>query len=285
MKRRFGLISLLALMVFLLSATACFAGTLELDKSFPKDGAKGMQVENSGVKLYFNQDMVSKEYYKANKDCFTLTNSKGKALPARVLFSHREEGLILVLVDNMTLDAKATYTLNIDKNLTAVSGDKLGKDMKISFTTLDPSSAVKVNMALMGVMMLGVIFFSGSKAKRQEKKEKEEAALNEKVNPYKVAKETGKSVEDIVEEDRRFREKKRRKIERKYARDMKHSQNQEAEEAEETTGRRVKTKRYASKAGSRFVEQHRVKKAEEARKRAQAGTTRPKNKGGKGKKK
>ncbi len=236
-----------------------------------------MQVENSGVKLYFNQNMINKENVKENLKSFKLTDAKGKALPIRVVYSPKEEGLVLVLVNKQTLASDSSYKLFISKNVTAASGDSLGKNQVIHFNTIDTSSSMKANMVMMGIMMVGVIWASSKAAKKQVEKEKEEAGAEEPVNPYKVAKETGKSVEEIVAKDQKEKEKHRRKMERKLAREA--DEDEEDDEIIENDNKRVKGPRPISAGGGTYITGRKAAAEEAARKKAQAGTTRPKNKG------
>ena len=75
MKRISAILSV-CLLVIMLSAVPGFAGNLQVDLSNPKDGDTGMAKDNLGVKLYFNQDMYSKKYNKANEKCFSITDEK-----------------------------------------------------------------------------------------------------------------------------------------------------------------------------------------------------------------
>ena len=68
------------------------------------------------------------------------------------------------------LAQKATYKLTISKDLMAKSGDTLGKEQTISFTTRDTSVDTKVNMGMMAVMMIGMVVFTSRSAKAMRKK-------------------------------------------------------------------------------------------------------------------
>ncbi|WP_312094207.1 hypothetical protein [Aminipila sp.] len=279
MKKRIGAISVLILLMVMMTTSLCFAGTLELEDSYPRNEGKGMQVENSGVKLYFNQNMINKDNEAFNLKCFKLLDEKGKALPIRVLYSPKEKGLVLVLVDKQTLLSDSTYKLVVSKELEAASGDTLGEDIMIKFHTVDTSSAVKANMVMMGVMMVGVIWFSSRSAKKQEEKAKEEVGAEEKVNPYKLAKETGKSVEEIVAKDLKEKEKQRKKREKLLAKENKDVDYDEDEDISVNDNKRVRAPRPISAGGSTYITGRKAAAEEAARLKAQAGTTRPKNKG------
>lgn len=64
------------------------------------------------------------------------------------------------------------YTLTIDPSFQAASGDTLAEGDKVSFTTLNQSQATTVNMIMMGVMMVGMIFFTSAAWKNSRKKKK-----------------------------------------------------------------------------------------------------------------
>ncbi|QHI72117.1 Ig-like domain-containing protein [Aminipila terrae] len=275
MKKSISAIAALALLMVMMTTSLCFAGTLKVDDSYPRDGDKGMQVENSGVKLYFNQNMINKNNVEENLESFKLTDSKGKALPIRVLYSPKEKGLVLVLVNKQTLVSDSKYKLSISKDVTSASGDTLGKDETITFSTVDTSSAMKANMAMMGIMMVGVIWASSKAAKKQAEKEKEESGVEDKVNPYKVSKETGKSVQEIVAKDQKVKEKHRRKLEKQLA---KEAEDDDVEDVIVNDNKRVKAPRPISAGGSTYITGRKAAAEEAARQKALAGTTRPKNK-------
>ena len=54
---------------------------------------------------------------------------------------------------------------------------------------------------MMGVMIVGMVFFTSRSAKKEAEKQRQESKKSETVNPYKEAKKTGKSVEEIVRKD------------------------------------------------------------------------------------
>nr|WP_315024795.1 hypothetical protein [uncultured Aminipila sp.] len=278
MKKRIGAIVALTLLMVMMTTSLCFAGTLELEDSYPRNGDKGMQVVNSGVKLYFNQNMIDKNNEAANLKCVKLTDSKGNKLPLRLLYSPKEKGLVLVLVDKQTLLSDRAYKLSVSGDIMAASGDTLGEDVHIKFNTVDTSSSMKANMIMMGIMMVGVIWVSSKSAKRKEEKDKEEAAADDKVNPYKIAKETGKSVEEIVAKDQKDKEKQRRKMEKKLAREAQDDDYDE-DDVVVNDNKRVKGARPISAGGSSYITGRKAAAEEAARRKAQAGTTKPKNKG------
>lgn len=281
MKKRFGAILALTLLIVMMTTSFCFAGTLTIDDTYPRNGDTGMQIENSGVKLYFNQDMINKDNEKANLKCFKFTNAEGQALPIRVLYSPKEEGLVLVLVDNQTLESDSEYKLFISGDVMSASGDTLGEDMEISFKTVNTQTTMNINMAMTGVMMVAMFWASSKAAKKQTQNENAEKAIDEKVNPYKVAKETGKSVAQVIEEDAREKEKQRKKLERKMAKEAELFEDDDEEEIEEivSDNKRVKGPKSAAAAGCVYAQKRKAAAEEARRQKALAGTTNPKKKG------
>ncbi len=277
MKRRLGIIFVLAAMLITLTTSFAFAGTLTLQDTYPRDGTKGVQVDNAGVKLYFNQDMVNKENPTINDKCFKFTDSKGKALPIRVLYSPKEKGLVFVLVDNQTLKSDSEYHLKISGKVQSPGGEMLGEDVMLTFNTVDTSSAAKINMAMMGIMMVGVIFFSRQTARKQAERAAEAEKAEEKVNPYKVAKKEGISVEEAVVKDQKAKEKYRVKREKREAKLAKRHE-EAVEEVIQNDNKKVKGAKSAAAVGSKYVEKLRAERAEEAKRKAQAGTTKPRGK-------
>jgi homospermidine synthase len=146
-------------------------------------------------------------------------------------------------------------------------------------------------MGLMGVMMVGMIVFTSLSAKRQLKKQEEEevASSDVKVNPYKVAKVTGKAVEDVVAKTEKEKEKARAQAQKKKGKIQ--SQEKTTVESDTEQGKdtqRVTGPRPVSATGSTYIT-GRKEKAEKERElaaaKAAAGTTRPKAATGKSKNK
>lgn len=291
--KRIGAIFSICLLVIMMSVVPCFAGNLEIELSNPKDGDTGMAKENLGVKLYFNEDMYSKKYNEANEKCFTITDENGKEVPIIVVFNSKKDcrNQVLVLEDTTSdyeVEQEMEYTLHIDENLVSADGDTLSDkalaESDISFTTVNQSKTNMINMVMMMLMMVVMVFFAirGTK-KEAEKSHKKE----EKVNPYKEAKRTGKSVEEIVAKDEKAKAKKAAKEAKVAEEEAKEREKEAARIAEEeariaAAGRkRVSRPRPVSEAGSTYVTGRKAlsekKAAEEAARRA-AGTTNPKHK-------
>ena len=231
MKRRIS--AIICLTVFILSMTAGMASaasSLTVEDISPKSDATNMAMENMGFKVYFSEDVYSKENKKANAKCCRIIDNKGKEVPSIVLFSPKEKNLVMVLADTNNkktmIKGKTKYTVQIDQNFVSAKGNTLAKQYESSFTTLNPSTSMKISMAMMAVMVVVMVIATKrgltDQNKRREEQAKREKKENAKVNPYKVAKETGKTVEEVVAQEekrkakiaaKRERQKKEKKVE------------------------------------------------------------------------
>lgn len=302
MKRTGRILSLIVIMV-MLAASVCFAapagdtqgdvsqeakGTLNLLDTYPRDGSKGASIENMSVKLYFDSEFTEKVLKNKNDDAIQFVGPDGKKLPTRILYSVKEKGVVLVIVDNdeegkiITGEGNSEYTLKISKDLTDDAGSVLGKDMSISFTTLNQKANTLVNMGMM-FAMFGAMMVMSMKSAKKAAEEQQKARKEEKVNPYKEAKRTGKTVEEIVEQDQRNKAKQAEKEARKAA---KEAEKDDYEYIEEGVYR-VKGPRPIAAAGGKYVTGRKAaaeaKKAEEEARKARQQQNKAKK--GKGKKK
>lgn len=292
--KRAGVILSLTIIMILTSFTFCFAQGLELLDSYPKDGSNDARPENFLVKLYFNEVMSADKVQEENENAFRFTDSKGKDFPIKVLYDEKKPKEIWVLVEK-TLKSDTNYKLYVSGELTDADGSTLGEDKIIALKTRNVNTDNNVNMGLMGVMMVGMIFYTSIAAKRQVKKQEEEEALKNdaKVNPYKVAKETGKTVEDVIAKTNKEKEKARAKAEKKGNHKVRRPGDAPASDAEDDDDSDKDTKRVTgprpiAAAGSTYKTGRKAiaeKEREKAAARAAAGTTRPKNATGKTKNK
>ena len=239
MKRVRTIACLTALIVTISSVFAFGAENLKIVESYPKDAQKNTTVENMSVKLTFNNPVDAEKNQKANTKCFTIKDEDGNKLPLRVFYIPDKSKKVLVLVD-MTSDKMAAnnknhkgikihdnqkYTLTVSKDLVDNDGNKLGKDEKITFTTINQKWNTKIYMILMAVMMAAMFFFTSRQAKKQAAENNPNAKKDEPFNPYKEAKRTGKSLEEVMAQH----EKEVAKLEAKQAREAKKAAKEEAE--------------------------------------------------------
>ena len=300
-------ISALVCMILIAAAMcmpACFAADndkaaevktdLEITQTSPENGTEGVAVDNFSVKIYFNKAVKAetKEAKKANAAKFALKSADGVKIPIQVYYSDDEEGLLMVAADVVSADrdhqikGDQTYTLTIARDFPAVDGSILGQQRTISLTTLNQQRSTMIYMLLMVLMMGGMVFFTVRSTKKAQEKEKEEKKKTEAVNPYKQAKKTGKSVEEIVAKENK---KKNKKAEAE-ARQREAEAAIEAEIIEKIRrehNKRVAGPRPISAAGSTYkvtVVTDKGKKVEqpnESKAKTSKGTTNPKNQSGK----
>lgn len=287
--RRIGvLLSLVFVMVFMTTSLAFAA--LELESSYPEDGGTDYQSMNFAVKLYFNEDVRAE----GNSDAVHMYDSSNNKVDCRLVYSNKEEGLALVVV-NGDLKQNTEYKLVVDDTFQSASGELLGVPKEISFKTRDASKDATVNMVMMGGMMLAVIVLTTRTMKKDKDKDKaaKDKKEDNKVNPYKVAKEKGKSVEEVVAKDQKakdkaaiaaakekaLREKEIAKILKEESKGVKYIRSD---------WKRVKAPRPISAGGSTYKSGTKAKAEAEAKLAAAkkaAGTTNPKKGKSKAKKK
>jgi len=289
MKRISAILSL-ALILVLMTASFCFAAGFDLESSYPADGDDNKSIDNFSIKLYFNDDVLNEANEAANAKCIKVTDPEGNEIPMQLFYSPNEKGLVMALADidvddELQISEDTEYTVVISGDFQNAAGDTLGEDKVITFKTLNQSRSMTVYMVIMVVMFGGMFYFSNKAMKKQKEKEKQEY---EKVNPYKKAKETGKSVEEIVAREQKAKAKRARAEARKAAKDA--GEEFDDEDDDELyqinpDAKRVKGPRPIAAGGSTYITGRKAQ-AEEARKAAmQKGTTKPKNKSGKHKNK
>ena len=280
MKRIGAILSLILIMAMVLSGAVFAAGDFSLDKTSPADGDTNKSIDNFGIKLYFNQPVLNEENAKHNAKCIKVTDPEGEVLPVTIYYSPKEEGLAMALVEpeNQSLVKQdAEYTVTVSSKFLSAAGDELGEDVTIKFSTLNQSRATTVNMVMMGVMMVGMVIFTTKSMKKDgnsNNQAKQQASKGDsKVNPYKVAKETGKSIEEIVEKDKKDKEKKaarEAKKEAKHEAELAAAREKlikkgeiSADDDKKTSWdvKRVKGPRPISAAGSKYVTGKRTNKS------------------------
>jgi hypothetical protein len=267
----------------LASTCTSFAEGLNLIDNYPKEGSNTSYPVNLGIKLYFDGDVASRDVRTQNEASFTLTGEDG-VVPCKVLFTDTDPNYILVIAEpadaTLGLGSNKEYQLQISENLSSADGSTLGEPYVLTFKTRNSAGDQTVSMVLMGVMFVGMLLFTMISARRKLRKDNEKAESQEKVNPYKKAKESGKSVEAIVAEEERKRQKAAAKAEKER---MEPSTEAKLSAKTSKSGRRVKHVKRPhprSEAGSTYVSGRKAaaeKRAKEAEERRRKGTTRPKN--------
>ncbi|MDR2457490.1 MAG: hypothetical protein LBD41_03310 [Clostridiales Family XIII bacterium] len=202
------------------------AADLNLAKSYPENKDKevkkksffskilsfisgtGMPISNVGVKLYFSENhekanVTAKNLQEANAKLFQFYGPKNKKLKTKIYFSPKEKNYILaeINIGEKTLESDADYKLVIKAGLRSESGSLLKTDEIINFKTVNSNLNNNVYIGLMVVMFAGMFGFMAFKKRRDKRavltKDKEK---EEKINPYLIAKKTGKPVEQVIKE-------------------------------------------------------------------------------------
>ena len=209
--RRKGIIATLAAVMVLMSSVFCFAdgNNLKLLESYPKDGQKNTSIENVGVKMYFDGTFKEESTRKANDKAIKIVDSKGKAIDTETMYSDSEDGMVLVVATSgkaSAVSASEEYTLVIKPGFVDDSGRTLGTETKIGFKTYNQRVNNIVNMVMMGVMFGGIMFLS-LKQQKDDKNKKEEDEPKEAFNPYREAKRTGKTIDEVKAEEAKRQEK------------------------------------------------------------------------------
>ena len=291
MKKTGRILMILALVIMTVAMSTGLAmadGGFNLVDTYPADGATGAAIENFDVKLYFDGVLTDAVLGDKNDDCFTLTDADGQKYPLIVLYDPKNEGVMMVLfeytteqtdADGKTLRIKGDteYTLKISGDLMADNGDTLGKDQVITFKTINQSRNSLISMAMMFVLYAGIIFFTMRSSKKKAEEENSKDGY-QPVNPYKEAKRTGKSVEEIIEKEN----KKKEKAAQKAAKEAAEEDDDDDYEPYVPEGHyKVKAIRTVASGGSTYITGRKAIAEEKARKAALYAKNAKKGKKGK----
>ena len=217
--KKISLIAILTSIMILAASVFCFAeGGFDLVSSYPEDGQANTSMENLGVKLKFSSAMDSDEATAANADKFAIYDPDGKTIPVVVLFSDKEKGLVLVLADTdkgFVASNNSEYRLVISGDLVDNEGNTLGADKTVAFKTYNQRVNNMVNMAMMFVMFGGIMVLSLRQNNEKQEEEPKDEPKEQAFNPYREAKRTGKSIEEVKAEQAKKEAKEAKKKARK----------------------------------------------------------------------
>lgn len=218
--KRMGRILSLAVVVVLLAANISFAGSLVLEDTFPKEGKANLNPQNVAVKLIFSEKISDPATALANKNSFAIVDEEGNAIDFEPLYNETKYPNEVWLQINTVLEQNTGYKVTVLEGMVSDSGNTLDENFVLNFATRNTDKDSKGYMVLMFVMVAGMMVFTVLDTKRKMKKETAQKPTDNKVNPYKESKRTGKAVEDIVaktEKQKQQAEKKRRRLETKEA--------------------------------------------------------------------
>ncbi len=216
--RSIGRIVSLVAIIGLIAINISYAGSLTLEDSFPTEGKSNLNPQNVAVKLIFSEKISNPATAVKNKNSFAIEDEEGKAVNFEPLYNEDKYPNEVWLQINDALEQNTKYKVTVFSGMVSDGGNVLEEDLELNFATRNTEADSKGYMMLMLVMVGGMMVFTVVDARRKVKKETAQKKTDDKVNPYKEAKKTGKSVEDIVaktEKQKRQAEKKRRKLEKK----------------------------------------------------------------------
>lgn len=274
MRRITKILTMVTAVILLFTTSLGYASSLKVEDSSIKDGAKKIQMENLGVKFTFNKSVHFKDNSKLNSKFCKLYDDKGNELPTMILTDKKDPKVLLLLLKTalteeelkeygLTQDEKnrgsvlkklTEYSFVVEEGFQAADGSQLDKDYKVSFETRDPGESMKYSLGMMLLMVVVMVIAVRSSSKeKKEEQALEEKTKEAKVNPYKKARETGKSVEEIVAKEEKRKAKAKRKAEaaerRRAARE---ERMEEMEEDYDDDVYQVKAPAPISKAGGKY---------------------------------
>ena len=243
MKKRIPAL-LAAVLIVLASAATVFASGLEIVDVSPADGSKGYQPSNMAVKIRFSEDMMDEDAIAANAGKFQIEDAEGTEQPYDIVYNADKYPDELWLVLQGDLEADSEYTVTIDPGIVSSSGSTLSEGMTTTFFTRNTRTDGLISMGLMVVLMV-VMFGTTARAARKQQEQEDpkaaEKALEDSLNPYKIAKQKGISVEEaqtLVAKEKEKLDKKKAKAEadRIKREEMKAEQRKKMEEELEFFG-------------------------------------------------
>jgi hypothetical protein len=273
------------ILTLFLATAPCFAEGLKLVNNYPEEGSKTSPPTNLGIKLFFDNNVTALELREQNESYFKLWDDEGKSVPLEILYTETDPNYILAIAEpedaKQGLGSDREYRFEIAQELQAIDGSTLDAPEFITFRTRNTSRDMNINMALMGVMVVGMLAFSTISMRRQAKKTAASEVKDQKVNPYRVAKETGKSVSEVIAQEEKKKKKSAKKSASSAGKDAAKKPTEASASADGRRVKRVKGPRPISAAGSSYKTGRKAAAEEKARKEAARlakGTTKPKNK-------
>ncbi|MCF0150616.1 MAG: Ig-like domain-containing protein [Firmicutes bacterium] len=215
MKKTARILSMVMLLV-LLASQMIFAAGLEVTEITPADGTKGMQISNMAVKIRFSEPMISDASVTENPSKFKITDAEGTEIPFQVVYSEEKYPNELWLIVEGELVSNTQYTVQIAPGVVSKSGNTLDAAVTSYFNTRNVKTDSLISTVMM-VGMMGVMFYATSQAtKKQQEAQGQSADGPKQMNPYKLAKEKGISLEEanaIVEKEKEKEAKRSEKYE------------------------------------------------------------------------
>ncbi len=159
----FTVLALLMVVLVALPAWAATEDPLTLSESDPADGATGVAV-NQKIKLVFSKNVVNMAVAENNEACFKLLNASDAEVPITVVLPddqvEPERKREIEIVPKANLLPGQTYSVHVAPELKSKSGDTLGEEIVLTFTTSTSAlpatgSALTAPAVLMGLALVG----------------------------------------------------------------------------------------------------------------------------------
>lgn len=223
--------AVLALIMGMMMAAGSFvyAEELELTNITPTDGETGKQITNMAIKMTFSEKMATEENVKANSNHFVVKDTGGKTLEFYPVYDEEKypNDIWLILEEDLVSDTE--YEVVISGDVRSVDGHTLGEEITSTFKTRNTKTDNNISM-LMTFGMMGLMFYATSKATKKAQEEMlKESGVEVELNPYKVAKEKGISVQEAVA----YVEKEKLKAEKAAKKKAAKAEKKAAQEADE----------------------------------------------------
>jgi hypothetical protein len=159
-----------------------------------------MQPSNMAIKVKFSADMRGGESADtANADKFVITDPEGKEIEKTLVHSDKYPDEIWVVLTG-ELASNTEYTVSIKEGIVSADGTKTSEAKTTTFKTRNVKTDSIVSMVFMFGMVAFMIFMGQRETKKQAAQTDVYYALDaaKKLNPYKIAKQKGISVEEAI---------------------------------------------------------------------------------------
>ena len=148
---------------------------LEIVSSSISNGESDVNVDRE-IKFVLSKNIANISVAENNRQCFTMTDSSGNTIPIEVITFDDQlepEKKNDIIVKPEALQEAEQYTITISPDLQAKSGDKLGKEIKYTFSTVGFASEAGGNssssslwiyiVVIIVVVVAAVLFLKGRK--------------------------------------------------------------------------------------------------------------------------
>ena len=257
MKKLIAVLCLTLILVMTFSS-AVFADGLTIVGVSPENGKTGLQPQNIAVKVKFSENMMDAAAIERNADKFVIVSEGGTVIPCTLTYNEKKYPDELWAIAESDLESQTKYTFTAKAGIESASGAVLAEDFTTEFHTRDVKKDSTISMVMTFILMGFMIFMTTRSAKNAKIKEdpvEAQKAVIAKMNPYKMSKEKGISLDEAKAEIAKEQEK-LKKLEAKAA-EEKAKRQQQKEEAM----RKYQEQLEAEEEAARHDNNYQVKKA------------------------